>query len=166
MTQTYIGIGSNLGTPADNVLQAIRELQSIGKLLAHSGLYLTKPWGYTDQPDFVNAVVSLEVDCSASELLNSLLQIEREMGRERLIKWGPRTIDLDILLFGDLQIDEPSLTVPHPEMYKRAFVLIPLAEIDSRFASFVHDLPEQTLIEVTVIQDLYFQDIDSTVLIP
>lgn len=163
-TRTYIGVGSNLDNPIQNVQQAIRTLNSIGQLVACSSLYLTKPWGYTEQPDFVNAVASLDVNCSAHELLRSLLCIETEMGRERLIKWGPRIIDLDILLFGDLQVTGPALTIPHPQMHNRAFVLVPLAEINPDFVGAAKNLPAEVLQEVTRIEqvradELCLQDI-------
>ncbi len=99
-------------------------------MLARSKLYATEPWGNRDQPDFINAVAVLDTPLSARELLDALLLIERNAGRERSgERWGPRTLDLDILLYGDSRIDEPALHVPHPRLHERAFVLVPLAEI-------------------------------------
>jgi 2-amino-4-hydroxy-6-hydroxymethyldihydropteridine diphosphokinase len=149
--RSYIGIGSNLPDPVNNVQQAIRELKAIGEVAACSSLYRTKPWGYTEQPDFINAVVALNVRCSAQQLLENLLNIEKQMGRERLIKWGPRIIDLDILLFGDSTICKPKLTIPHPHMYQRAFVLVPLAEIDPEYSAAVSNLPKAALEELILL---------------
>jgi len=154
LTCSYIGIGSNLPDPIHNVQHAIRELKTIGEVAACSSLYRTKPWGYTEQPDFINAVVALNVTCSAQQLLEKLLKLEKQMGRERLIKWGPRIIDLDILLFGDLSICQPKLTIPHPHMYQRAFVLVPLAEIAPEYSAAVNKLPEDALKELTQLDIL------------
>jgi 2-amino-4-hydroxy-6-hydroxymethyldihydropteridine diphosphokinase len=154
LTRSYIGIGSNLDQPINNVLRAFSELGSIGQVSARSSLYRTKPWGYTEQPDFINAVAALEVNYSPQQLLQSLLDIEQKMGRERLIKWGPRIIDLDILLFGELKISQPSLTIPHPHMYERAFVLVPLAELNPDFCAAVSNLPAGELEQITLIKNL------------
>ena len=114
-------------------MQAVHEMGSIpgARVIATSRLYTTPPMGAEDQPDFTNAVAMLDVDCSARELLDALLEIERRFGRDRSKeqRWGPRTLDLDLLLFGDLMIDEPGLIVPHPRMAERRFVLEPLADL-------------------------------------
>jgi 2-amino-4-hydroxy-6-hydroxymethyldihydropteridine diphosphokinase len=124
-----IGIGSNLDEPAVNVINAIDALCSVGELTAVSSLYRTAPWGFTDQPDFCNAVALINVSVSARELLGQLKRIERDLGRFETVKWGPRVIDLDLLIFGDQVIDEEDLIVPHPEIFNRAFVLYPLSEV-------------------------------------
>ena len=128
----YIGLGSNIGDREDNVRQALalieRELGSVRS----SGLYETDPVGVTDQPKFVNAVAELRTETPPRELLDRLLVIERELGRDRSSerRWGPRVIDLDVLLYGDEVIDEPGLTVPHPRLAERRFALEPLHELE------------------------------------
>lgn len=132
MTIAYVGLGSNLAGPRKQIEQAFQFLAALPRtnVLNHSKLYATEPWGKFDQPDFVNAVAVLDTHLSARELLDALLVIERNAGRERSAdRWGPRTLDLDILLYGDSRIDEPALHVPHPRLHERAFVLVPLAEI-------------------------------------
>jgi 2-amino-4-hydroxy-6-hydroxymethyldihydropteridine diphosphokinase len=126
LTFAYIGLGANLGDRAGSIRRAT------GLLAARrvSTVRETEPWGVTDQPAFLNAVAEVEWDGTARELLDRLLEIERELGRVRDGgRWGPRLIDLDLLLFGSETIDEPGLTVPHPELARRAFVLEPLAEL-------------------------------------
>lgn len=133
MTIAYIGVGSNLDYPAVHVSQAINKLSKIEntQLIFASKLYRSKAVGMTDQPDFINAVVKLDTLLSAQNLLLKLQGIELSHGRVRGgLRFGPRTLDLDVLLFGDEIIDNSSLTVPHPRMFERAFVLVPLAEIE------------------------------------
>lgn len=127
----FVALGANLNDPVRQIEAAISELGSLAetRLLARSGLYASKPAGYVDQPDYVNAVAKLATRLAPSALLTHLLEIERRHGRERTFRNAPRTLDLDILLFDDLQLDEPGLHVPHPRMHERAFVLLPLAEI-------------------------------------
>ncbi len=131
--KAYVALGSNLNDPAGNVIRAASELGSIAgvRVIATSRLYTTAPVGVEDQPDFVNAVAMLEVECTARELLDALLTIEKRYGRDRASeqRWGPRTLDLDLLLFCEQSIDEPGLTVPHPRMAERLFVLEPLADL-------------------------------------
>jgi 2-amino-4-hydroxy-6-hydroxymethyldihydropteridine diphosphokinase len=129
----YIGIGSNLGDPEKQVRAAIEALQRLPRttFVRASRLYRTAPWGRADQPGFVNAAASLSTDLSPRELLDALLAIERAHGRTRDgERWGPRVIDLDILVYGDARIDEPGLHVPHPHLAERAFALLPLADLD------------------------------------
>jgi 2-amino-4-hydroxy-6-hydroxymethyldihydropteridine diphosphokinase len=127
VTVAYVGLGSNLGDREEAVRRAA-ELIGARRL---SRLFETEPWGLVDQPPFVNAVAEVETPLDARGLLNELLDVERKLGRERIgPRWGPRTIDLDLLLFGDLQIDEPGLAVPHPYLHERLFVLEPLADLD------------------------------------
>jgi 2-amino-4-hydroxy-6-hydroxymethyldihydropteridine diphosphokinase len=149
MTLVKIGLGSNIGDPAKNISTAIAEIAKLGKIIACSGLYLTKPWGITDQPDFCNAAIALETDQKPHELLAALKSIEQSMGRVKTMKWGPRLIDLDILTFGDVALTEPGLTIPHAHMNERAFVLVPLAEIDPHYAAARDSLPAASLAEVT-----------------
>lgn len=127
----YVGIGSNLQSPRDRVLEAIERMSALEttRVVLRSQLYLTRPMGPLDQPDFVNAAVGLLTQLAARELLSELLGIERSMGRDRQERWGPRVIDLDLLWMVDSAIDEPGLTVPHPGVSTRNFVLYPLADI-------------------------------------
>jgi 2-amino-4-hydroxy-6-hydroxymethyldihydropteridine diphosphokinase len=128
----FIGLGSNLLDPGQQVTEAIAELSRIPEtaLVARSRLYRTAPVGPPGQPDYVNAVVCLETRLGPNALLAALHRIEVAHGRRRDgTRWGPRILDLDILLYGDAQIDEPGLTIPHPEMARRAFVLVPLADV-------------------------------------
>jgi 2-amino-4-hydroxy-6-hydroxymethyldihydropteridine diphosphokinase len=127
----YVGIGSNLQSPRERVLEAIELMNTLEttRVVLRSHLYLTRPMGPQDQPDFVNAVVGLITQLGARELLSGLLGIERSMGRDRQERWGPRVIDLDLLWMIDSAIDEPGLTVPHPGVSMRNFVLYPLADI-------------------------------------
>jgi len=131
MLTSYIGLGSNIGGPGGQVLRAVEELASLAacRLAAASSLYRSRPLGPQDQPDFVNAVIALETSRPPFELLDELQRIEADHGRVRQERWGPRTLDLDLLIFGEEQIDAPDLKVPHPELEKRSFVLIPLLEI-------------------------------------
>ena len=129
----FVGLGGNLGDPEvtlDAALQALDGVQDT-RLLRASRLYRTPAWGVEQQPDFLNAVAMLETRLGAPALLESLFVIERQHGRVREAeqRWGPRTLDLDLLLYGDAVIDEPGLRVPHPHLHERAFALLPLLEI-------------------------------------
>lgn len=136
MSLVYIGLGSNLGDSKTQLTQAscaIHQTDSCN-VVAISSLYGSKPMGPQDQPDYVNAVLALETELAPLELLDKLQVIELEFGRERKgERWGPRTLDLDILLFGEQTINNDRLTVPHYGMKEREFVLIPLAEITTNF---------------------------------
>ncbi len=133
MRTAAVGLGANLGDAKASVLAAIEVLDRLpgSRLRRASKLYRTPAWGQIDQPDFINAVVVLDTALGAHELLDHLLAIERDFGRVRATseRWGPRTLDLDLLLFGDITIDEAGLQVPHPHLHERAFALVPLAEI-------------------------------------
>ena len=134
--RAFIGLGSNLDDPAAQIARALGELDSIpaSRLLQRSSLYRSAPWGVVDQPAFVNAVAEVETGLSPRALLQALLSIEQAHGRDRGgERWGPRTLDLDLLAYADLCIDEPGLVVPHPHLAQRAFVLMPLAEIAEDF---------------------------------
>jgi len=142
MTQrAYVGIGSNLGDRLANLDRAFDALARLGRIRAASSLYRTRPWGKRDQPWFLNAVVSIETKLNARSLLDGLRQAEDELGRERGERWAARTIDLDLLLYDDLEITTPDLRLPHPHLHERAFVLVPLAELDKRFEVMRDALP-------------------------
>jgi 2-amino-4-hydroxy-6-hydroxymethyldihydropteridine diphosphokinase len=127
----YVGIGSNLQSPRDRVFEAIERMSTLKttRIVLRSQLYLTRPMGPQDQPDYVNAAVGLLTQLEPRDLLAGLLGIERAMGRERQERWGPRVIDLDLLWMIDSATDEPGLTLPHPGVSMRNFVLYPLADI-------------------------------------
>ena len=131
----FIGLGGNLGDPAISVREAFVAIDRLPgtRLSRASRLYRTPAWGVTAQPDFVNAVAMIETTLMPATLLDHLLRTERDAGRNRLAdgsdRWGPRTLDLDLLLYGDQVIDTPGLKVPHPHLHLRAFVLVPLVEI-------------------------------------
>jgi 2-amino-4-hydroxy-6-hydroxymethyldihydropteridine diphosphokinase len=129
VTRAYVGLGSNLGDRE----QAIRNAAETIGATRLSEIRETEPWGYADQPLFLNAVAEVETELGARALLDELLDVERRLGRERGggPRYGPRTIDLDLLLYGDEVIDEPGLTIPHPHLHERRFVLEPLVELDA-----------------------------------
>ena len=131
MTAAFIGLGANLGDPQRQVQQAFRELDAIPhtRVVRTSSLYRSAPLGYAEQPSFVNAVAQLETELPAERLLAELQVIEAAHGRLRSFANAPRTLDLDLLLFGDAVLDVPGLKIPHPRMHERAFVLFPLVEI-------------------------------------
>ncbi|GHB96830.1 2-amino-4-hydroxy-6-hydroxymethyldihydropteridine diphosphokinase [Thermomonas carbonis] len=132
MTLAAVGLGANLGDAARNVRKAIDALEQLPgtRPVRASRLYRTPAWGVTAQPDFINAVALLDTALPARDLLHALLDIERACGRVRIEgeRWGPRTLDLDLLLYGDAVIDEPGLRVPHPHLHERAFALLPLLD--------------------------------------
>ncbi|MFG6668654.1 2-amino-4-hydroxy-6-hydroxymethyldihydropteridine diphosphokinase [Halomonas sp. HNIBRBA4712] len=140
--RAYIGLGSNLDEPLAQVRQAINELGklSLTRFERASSLYASRPVGPQDQPDFVNAVAAIDTALSPLALLDQLQALEQRHRRRRLRHWGPRTLDLDLLLFNDQHIDHPRLVVPHPHLYERAFALIPLAELDAPLTLFDHSL--------------------------
>lgn len=131
--QAAIGLGGNVGDAATTLREALQALDQLPgtRLLRASPLYRTPAWGKTDQPDFVNAAALVETTLGARALLDALLEVERRFGRRREAgqQWGPRLIDLDLLLYGDRAVDEPGLRVPHPHLHERAFALLPLADI-------------------------------------
>jgi 2-amino-4-hydroxy-6-hydroxymethyldihydropteridine diphosphokinase len=131
MIAAYIGLGANLDHPAAQVEYALAELDRLHatRLVAHSSLYASAPVGYVDQPDFINAVACIETALAPRALLAALLDIEHRHGRERSFRNAPRTLDLDLLLYGAAHFHEDHLTLPHPRMTERAFVLLPLTEI-------------------------------------
>jgi 2-amino-4-hydroxy-6-hydroxymethyldihydropteridine diphosphokinase len=131
MTIVYIGLGSNMESPRQHITTAIQSLSEIQstRMIKKSSLYKSKPVGPQDQDDYINAVVQIETELEPIELLNCLQEIENEHGRVRNERWGPRTLDLDILMIDEETIQNDRLTIPHPEISNRSFVLVPLAEI-------------------------------------
>lgn len=144
MQTAYIGMGGNLaswaGPPEATLAAAAVRLETIGRVICLSSLYSTDPVGFAEQPRFTNAVVALETDLEPRELLRHLLAIEQEFGRDRTagIPNGPRTLDLDILVVGDLRVSEPGLEIPHPRLAERAFVLVPFNEIAPQVVDASH----------------------------
>jgi 2-amino-4-hydroxy-6-hydroxymethyldihydropteridine diphosphokinase len=127
----FIGIGSNMGKPAEACREAVEKVSEFPgvRLLRYSSLYRTEPVGYQDQPSFINAVAEIRTVLAPRQLFDALKEIERRMGRTEGPKWGPRLIDLDILFYGQEVIQEEGLVIPHPELHRRAFVLVPLCEL-------------------------------------
>lgn len=130
MKTVYIALGSNLDNPLEQLKQAVSSLQKLGEDLVVSPFYGSKPLGPQDQPDYVNAVVEIRTDLPPCKLLDELQRIENEQGRVRLRRWGERTLDLDILLYGDEQIETERLTIPHYDMHNREFVIVPLYDLN------------------------------------
>jgi 2-amino-4-hydroxy-6-hydroxymethyldihydropteridine diphosphokinase len=130
--KSFLGIGSNLGDRERNIRRAVDEVASLPftKLITVSSLYDSEPVGDVEQANFVNAVALIDTELQPTRLLWNLMLIEKRMGRVRTVRWGPRPIDLDIIIYGKSIVQEDGLSIPHPEMEKRAFVLIPLLEID------------------------------------
>lgn len=131
MALAYIGIGSNIGDRLSNIYKAVSLIEDSPdvRVTNKSSLYETVPVGYLDQPDFLNAVIEIKTSLKPLELLQTTKRIENKMRRKRERRWGPRTIDLDILLYDEVEMNEPHLHLPHPEITNRAFVLVPLSEI-------------------------------------
>jgi 2-amino-4-hydroxy-6-hydroxymethyldihydropteridine diphosphokinase len=130
MARAYLALGSNLGDRAASLWDAARRIGDLAscQLIRCSPLYETEPVGVTDQPWFLNAVIAIETGLEPQELLRAVKEVEQAMGRGPSVRWGPRLIDVDILLFDQLRLDSPELTIPHRELWNRRFVLIPLAD--------------------------------------
>jgi 2-amino-4-hydroxy-6-hydroxymethyldihydropteridine diphosphokinase len=126
-----LGLGSNIGDGAANIGRALDEIEAraIARITARSSVWRTAPWGYTEQEDFANLCALAETRLSPAELLSALKSLEKDLGRTDSVRWGPRLIDIDILFYDDLQSADVDLTLPHRELFRRAFVLVPLAEI-------------------------------------
>lgn len=151
MVKVYLGLGSNMGDRAHQLQQAIQIIDRFQHIdvTSVSPIYETKPVGYTDQPQFLNLCIEIETTLKPQELLKRCLETEQALHRVRKIRWGPRTLDVDILLYGNEIIEEDNLIIPHPRMVERAFVLIPLNDIASK-----HIEPRsQRLIENLVTAD-------------
>jgi 2-amino-4-hydroxy-6-hydroxymethyldihydropteridine diphosphokinase len=134
MHKVYLLLGSNLGDRNKNIELAISELKDCGIIISKmSSLYNTKPWGYTEQPDFLNQAIECFTNLGAVELLREIKKIEKKLGRKNNIKYGPRIIDIDIIFYDDLILKSEELTIPHPLMHERYFVLKPLSEIAPDF---------------------------------
>ena len=133
MTTAYLGLGSNLGTRSRNLSAARRRLRQKGaRIVRQSRVIESEPWGVTDQPRFLNQVIEVDWAGTPRQLLRAAKSVEREGGRTATRRWGPRVIDVDILLFGDLRVREPGLVIPHPRLLERDFVLEPLRELGVR----------------------------------
>ena len=154
MVQAYLGLGSNIGDRKQQLLKAIDLIGNIKgiKVTKQSSIYETAPIGYTDQPNFLNLCLEIETELSPQQLLKHCLDIEQQLHRVREIRWGPRTLDIDILLYSDNIIETDNLSIPHPRMQERAFVLIPLNDKekkkkDPRLNQKIHDLvfPDDTV---------------------
>lgn len=154
MVQAYLGLGSNIGDRKQQLLKAIDLIGNIKgiKVTKQSSIYETAPIGYTDQPNFLNLCLEIETELSPQQLLKHCLDIEQQLHRVREIRWGPRTLDIDILLYSDNIIETDNLSIPHPRMQERAFVLIPLNDIasdkkDPRLNQKIYDLvfPDDTV---------------------
>jgi len=131
--RAFLSLGSNIGKREDSLYKAIKQLEDTGHIavLNYSSIYETDPVGYTEQNTFLNLVIEIVTDYLPTELLDTCLGIEKRMGRKRVIRWGPRNIDIDILLFNNQRIETEKLQIPHPRMKNRAFVLVPFKEIAS-----------------------------------
>lgn len=138
----FLGLGSNIGNREENINSAIKKLSKEIKIINISKFIETEPYGYTNQPKFINCAIEGETNLTPYELLDFCLNIEKEMGRIREIRWGPRNIDIDILFYGNLIINSNILTIPHPEIEKRLFVLEPLNEIAP---DFIHPILKKTI---------------------
>ena len=134
MNKSYLGLGTNIGDRLNYLNQALNILNSHSniKISKKSKLYETKAWGYTEQADFLNMCVEIETDLNPKDLLHVCQDVEKKLNRERKIRWGPRTIDVDILFFNDIILQEENLEIPHPRIKERAFVLIPLIDLNDK----------------------------------
>ena len=145
MPTIYLTLGTNLGDRLANLRAAIDAFPPSIVHRQSSHIYETPPWGYTDQPAFLNMAVKCETDLDAASLLKRLKQIEVQIGRQQSFRWGPRLIDMDILFYDDLVLESESLTIPHPRLHERAFVLVPLADIAP---DLIHPVFQKTIAEL------------------
>ena len=150
MNKAYLGIGTNIGDRIENLQKAIDSLNllPLTKVTAISNIYETDPVGYDEQGDFLNIAIEVETDVPAESLLGAALGIEAGIGRVRTVKNGPRVIDIDLLLYENEEYNTPTLTLPHPRMFERVFVLIPLLDIDFQNALF-----DRNIIKNSVVTD-------------
>jgi len=148
MNQTYLLIGGNLGNREENLKHATRSIaHRLGPILMASSIYETEAWGMKDQPPFLNQVLFVETKLNPEAVLDAILSIEKEMGRKRIEKFGPRTIDIDILFYNDLKMHKSSLTIPHPQLHLRRFTLEPLNEIAPHLVHPVFNKPISELLK-------------------
>ncbi len=147
MNKAYLILGGNKGDKLNNLERAIKSIEArVGEVVNKSSIYSTKAWGNTNQPDFVNQVIDVETKLSALDLLKEILLIEEELGRVRTeVKWGERTMDIDILFYNDELIDEPNLKIPHPYIKERKFVLVPMNEIAG---DFIHPVLKKSIYDL------------------
>jgi 2-amino-4-hydroxy-6-hydroxymethyldihydropteridine diphosphokinase len=146
MNLAVLSLGSNVGNRLQYLKDAVMMLDKNGcRVVKHSSIYETEAWGNTEQASFYNEVIEVETQLSAPELMNTFLDIEKSLGRIRMEKWAPRTIDIDILFFNEEIIHEPDLTIPHPHLHERKFVLIPLNEI---LPNLMHPVLHKTVSEL------------------
>lgn len=143
MARVYLSLGSNLGDREATLQAAVAALGAVGSVAACSHVYETAPWGDSDQPHFLNLCCALDTTLPARDLLGHTQAIERDLGRVPTRRWGPRALDVDLLVYGDLRLATPDLTLPHPRIAERAFVLAPLAEI-ARHLRIGGDTPESS----------------------
>ncbi len=141
----YLALGTNLGDRPANLRAALKALLSEVKVITESKVYETPPWGYENQPAFLNMAVKCETNLEPESLLKRLKQHEVQLGREQSFRWGPRLIDIDILFYDNIILKSESLTIPHPRLHERAFVLVPLAEISP---DFIHPVLKKTINEL------------------
>jgi len=158
----FILLGSNVGDCQTNLLNAQQEIsRAIGEIITASAVYKTAPWGNTHQPHFYNQVIGINSTLTPDKLLEGILDIEKRLGRKREVKWGPRIIDIDILLWGARTIKTPHLTIPHPELHNRRFTLLPLTEVAPHV---IHPLENKTMLALleTCPDRLEVEKINST----
>ncbi len=142
----YLLTGSNIGDSQAHLLEALKQIElQIGEVISVSAIYRTEPWGNKNQQDFLNQVLEVNTSLQLAEVLERILAIEQQMGRNRLVKWEPRVIDIDILFAGNQQIHTPELQIPHPLLHERKFTLLPLCEIAP---SFIHPVFQKTILEL------------------
>lgn len=132
INKVFLALGSNMGNREDNLTKAVSAVSGTEetRLLKVSNIYETKPVGFTEQDDFLNMAALIETGLSPLKLLDKLQEVETAMGRVREVRWGPRTVDIDILLYDDIKMNAQRLTIPHPRMFERAFVMVPLRDLD------------------------------------
>lgn len=148
MNKAYLLLGSNMGNSRAQLARAVKAIEkSIGAVMRSSALYATAAWGNSNQPDFLNQVIIIGTNVTASELMKTILRIEEKMGRVRTVKNAPRIIDIDILFFNKEIIDEPDLVVPHPQIQNRRFVLVPLNELSP---NFIHPVLNRTVHQLLI----------------